>query len=60
MRLYSDQGNTVLDPFMGSGTTAIACIQNKRSFIGIEKEAKYVSLARENINKEESQLRLNF
>jgi site-specific DNA-methyltransferase (adenine-specific) len=50
----------LLDPFMGSGTTAIACIQNKRSFIGIEKEAKYVSLARENINKEESQLRLNF
>ena len=45
---------------MGSGTTAIACIQNQRSFIGIEKEAKYVSLARENINKEESQLRLNF
>ena len=60
VRLYSAQGNTVLDPFMGSGTTAIACIQNKRSFIGIEKEAKYVSLARENINKEESQLRLNF
>jgi site-specific DNA-methyltransferase (adenine-specific) len=60
VRLYSDQGDTVLDPFMGSGTTAIACIRNKRNFIGIEKEAKYVTLARENIDKEESQLSLNF
>jgi site-specific DNA-methyltransferase (adenine-specific) len=60
VRLYSDKGNTVLDPFIGSGTTAIACIQNERSFMGIEKEAKYVTLARKNIHREKSQLSLDF
>lgn len=52
IKLYSEKGDTVLDPFMGSGTTAMACIYNNRKFIGIEKEAKYVKLARENIEKE--------
>lgn len=50
VRLYSDPGQTVLDPFMGSGTTAIACLMTGRNFIGIEKEAKYVDLATEHID----------
>ena len=33
----SDKGDVVLDPFMGSGTCGVACIQTGRKFIGIEK-----------------------
>jgi DNA modification methylase len=60
VRLYTDRGDIVLDPFMGSGTTGIACFQNGREFIGIEKEAKYVELAQKNIEKQMNQLQLNF
>lgn len=52
IRLYADEGDVVLDPFMGSGTTAVACIRYERSFIGIEKERKYVELAQKNIEAE--------
>ena len=38
----------------GSGTTAIACINTKRNFIGIEKEEKYYNIAKERINSIES------
>jgi len=36
---------TILDPFMGSGTTGVACVQTGRRFIGIEKEPKYFDVA---------------
>ncbi|MFY9221034.1 MAG: site-specific DNA-methyltransferase [Blastocatellia bacterium] len=49
IRLYSDPGDIVLDPFIGSGTTAIAAINNKRQYIGIEKESKYINLAQSKI-----------
>ena len=52
IRLFSEKGDIVLDPFMGSGTTAIAAIRNKRCFIGIEKEKRYVQLATANIKAE--------
>ena len=39
----------VLDPFMGSGTTGIACMQTERYFIGIEKEKEYFEIAKERI-----------
>lgn len=45
VRYISRHGNTILDPFMGSGTTALACIANDRKFIGIEKEPKYFEIA---------------
>jgi DNA modification methylase len=38
-------GTTVLDPFMGSGTTGVACVKTGRKFIGIEKEPKYFDIA---------------
>ena len=38
-------GGTVLDPFMGSGSTGIACIKTGRKFIGIEREEKYFEIA---------------
>jgi len=39
-------GGTVLDPFMGSGTTGVACKNTGRDFIGIEREAEYIEIAR--------------
>jgi|SRR5579863_102204 len=58
IRLYSDEGDTVLDPFMGSGTTALAAIRHKRHYIGFEKERHYVELARENVDQALAQPRL--
>lgn len=49
IKLLTDEGDTVLDCFMGSGTTAIAALKENRHFIGIEKEEKYVQLAKRNI-----------
>ena len=54
IKLYSEKGDLVLDPFMGSGTTAIAAIKNKRDYLGIDKEKKYVELANRNIKKHKS------
>ncbi len=41
----TNEGDTVLDPFMGSGTTGVACLKNKRRFIGIEVEEYFFDLA---------------
>jgi site-specific DNA-methyltransferase (adenine-specific) len=45
VRKFTDEGETVLDPFMGSGTTGVACAKLRRKFIGIEKRADYFELA---------------
>ena len=44
--LISRKGDIIVDPFMGSGTTGVACKKLKRKFIGIEKEYEYVEIAR--------------
>ena len=49
IKLFSDPGETVLDCFMGSGTSAIAAMFEGRNYIGIDKEEKYVALAKKNI-----------
>ncbi|MHB1857404.1 MAG: DNA-methyltransferase [Acidobacteriaceae bacterium] len=46
IRLLTAPGETVLDCFMGSGTTAVAAIEEGRNYIGIERESQYVALAR--------------
>lgn len=46
---------TVLDPFMGSGTTGVACIRSGRKFIGIEKDPQYFKTALERIKRELAQ-----
>jgi DNA modification methylase len=51
---YSFCGDTILDMFIGSGTTAIACINTGRNYIGIEKEEKYYRIAEERIHALES------
>jgi site-specific DNA-methyltransferase (adenine-specific) len=55
---YSKPGDLVLDPFLGSGTTAIACLRTGRHFIGIEKHEPYFIMAQERIDKERAQVRL--
>ena len=49
IKLVSKEGATVLDPFLGSGTTAIACLKLNRKFIGIEKEEEYIEIAKARI-----------
>ena len=46
------EGATVLDPYMGSGTTGIACHRTGRKFIGIEKDARYFEIARKRLENE--------
>lgn len=47
----SDEGDTVLDPFMGSGTTGVAAVKTNRNFIGIEIFKEYFDLAKNRIDK---------
>lgn len=42
---FTNEGETILDPFMGSGTTGVAAVQMGRDFIGIEREPKYFDIA---------------
>ncbi len=49
IRLFTDPGDIVLDPFIGSGTTALAAIKCGRKFIGIDREAKSAAMARERV-----------
>ena len=46
---WSNEGDTGFDPFMGSGTTGIACLNTGRNFIGIEKDDNYFSIAKNRI-----------
>lgn len=48
---WSNPGDTVLDPFMGSGTTGIACISTGRKFIGFEIDEKYFEIASKRIGQ---------
>ena len=57
----SDENDVVLDPYMGSGTTGVACIKTNRQFIGIEKNEDFFNMAVERITKEyENELDENY
>ena len=51
VKTYTDEGETVLDNVMGSGTTAVACINTDRNYIGFEMDTNYFNLANERIEK---------
>lgn len=55
---YSNEGDTILDNCIGSGTTAIACIREHRNFIGFELNTEYYTKACERIKTEISQQKL--
>ncbi len=50
IKTYSNEGDVVLDNVIGSGTTAVACINTGRNYIGIELDEQYVEIARRRIN----------
>jgi DNA modification methylase len=49
---------TILDPFMGSGTTGVACVQTGRNFIGIEIDPGYFAIAKKRIEEAQLQMRM--
>jgi len=49
IKTYTNEGDLVLDPFVGSGTTGVACKKLNRNFIGIELNSEYVKMAKERI-----------
>lgn len=55
---YTSESDTILDPFMGSGTTGVACVQTGRNFIGIEIDPTYFAIAEKRIKEAQQQLRL--
>ena len=58
IKLISKEGAIVLDPFLGSGTTAIACLKLNRKFIGIEKEEDYIKIINARIKPYLSQTKI--
>jgi len=58
IKLVSKEGAVVLDPFLGSGTTLLACYNLNRKGIGIEKEEEYVKIAQARLNKLQEQRKL--
>lgn len=58
VRMFSFAGDTVLDPFLGTGSTTIAAIRAGRNSIGNEIEPIYLKLARDRIRKEVDQPRV--
>lgn len=52
IRLFTKPGDVVLDPFMGSGTTAVACRRLDRRYVGIELDPKYIQIAQQRLDDE--------
>ena len=51
IKTYTNEGMTVLDNTMGSGSTGVACVNTNRNFIGMELDADYFKIAKERIKK---------
>lgn len=56
IHLHTYRGDLVLDPFMGSGTTAVAALRTDRHFVGYDTDAEYVAAARERVEAERARL----
>jgi len=56
VRMFSFSGDTVIDPFCGSGTTMVAAMKSGRNSIGIEIDAEYCKMAEERLRKENSDM----
>ena len=58
IKTYTDEGETVLDNCIGSGTTAIACLNTERNFIGFELNKEYFEIAQNRIEKRQNEISL--
>ena len=56
IKTYTNEGETVLDNCMGSGTTGVACLNTDRNFIGIELDDKYFEIAKKRIERHMRQI----
>ena len=56
IKTYTNEGDTVLDFTMGSGSTGVACLQTNRNFIGIELDENYYNIAKERCSNYQSKL----
>lgn len=56
IKTYTNEGETILDNCMGSGSTGVACINTNRNFIGIELDENYFNIAQNRINDAKEQL----
>lgn len=59
IKTYSNEGDTVLDNCMGSGTCGVACVNTGRNFIGFEIDSKFYEIAETRINNQKRQLKLD-
>ncbi|MBI5574726.1 MAG: site-specific DNA-methyltransferase [Elusimicrobia bacterium] len=60
IQLYTFKDDIILDPFMGSGTTAISALKSDRKYLGFETNKEYLKLAEKRINAYQKQLKLKF
>ena len=60
IQLYSFKGDIILDPFMGSGTTAVSAIKSERNFVGYDISQEYIDLAEKRISPFLKQTRIEF
>ena len=51
IKTYSNEGDVILDPFIGSGTTAVAAVNTGRKYIGFEQEEEYFDTAQNRLEK---------
>ena len=59
IQLYTYKDDVILDPFMGSGSTAIAALKSNRNYIGFDIDSEYVKLAEERIAPYKNQIRMD-
>ena len=59
IEIHTNKGDVILDPFMGSGTTGVACQELQRNFIGFELDDKYFAIAKKRIEEASNQGRLH-
>lgn len=55
IKLFTQEGAVILDPFMGSGTTAVACIHTKRKYMGFDMNEEYLDITRRRVKEAEAE-----